>query len=231
MQTFLMDAIVVAAFVIIVAIFTYRGLAKSVMGFLVVFASFLVCKFFGGMVGEWIDSALLFNPISSWIRSILENTIGETVGAIDGAGLFEAMPKAVKNILDFAGADMEALESYMMNFEGNVSDGLTQMAGKIAAPISSAIATLLAYIILFALSMIVFKLVATLLLKVFELPVLSAVNRVGGFAVGLVAGFIFCWVGVKLFTVIIGLLALGNPALAEFSNFEETLIFSFFAKF
>lgn len=229
MQAFLMDAIIVAAFVITVAIFTYRGLAKSAMGFLVILASFIVCKIFGGPVGNWINTTFIFDGIASSVNALLSNTVGDTVGSINGAELFENIPNAIKNILDFAGADMASIEDYMVNFRGNVEEGLAEMSRTIAAPIASAISTVIAYLILFVGSFIAFKLLSIVLLKVLEIPVLSAINRIGGCILGIVSGFIFCWLGVKIFSLIVGILALKSPELSEFANASDAIIYSFFA--
>jgi len=222
MSTFLIDAAVVAVFALIVAISTYRGLASYAKGILALICTFLICRIFGGMVGEWLDDAFFGEIFSNKVNDILTDTLGNAASSVKADELFASIPGFFKSLLGAAGADIAGIEEYMANFEGNFAESIGLMADKIAAPISAFVSSLVGYILLFIVAFFAAKILSFLLVKLMELPVLSTVNRVGGFALGLVAAYIVCWLGCSLGGIVVGFIA---PE----TNLADTLIFAFFA--
>lgn len=229
MEGFLIDILILAVFLITVGVFTYKGFAKSVMGFAIILASFIFAKLFGGIVGGWIDSSFMFDSVKGAIHSVLVNTIGEAVGSIDGEALFEKIPEAVRNILDLAGADVESLKEAIVSMGSNAGDELAEISAKIAAPISAFISEIIGYVGLFIIGIIGFKLLSYLLIGILELPVLRTLNHFAGMLMGIVAGFLLSWGFAVLFRTVIGMLAIKYPVLVPFSNATDTFIYSFFS--
>ncbi|MBE6670173.1 MAG: CvpA family protein [Ruminococcaceae bacterium] len=225
----LLDAAVVAVFVLTVAIFTYRGFTKSAMGFIVVVASFILCKMFGGVVGEWLDENFFHDMLYAKVSEILNSTFGEAADAMSADQLFDSMPDTLKNILDMAGADIADIKTHLMNFEGDVSSGIISISEKITTYISTAVCDLLGYVSVFIGSYVVLRILSFFIVKFMELPILHTVNKIGGFLLGIISGCIICWVLCTLFVMIISFLSLTYPALEPFSDISGTYIFSIFA--
>ena len=168
----LLDAAVVAVFVLTVAIFTYRGFTKSAMGFIVVVASFILCKMFGGVVGEWLDENFFHDMLYAKVSEILNSTFGEAADAMSADQLFDSMPDTLKNILDMAGADIADIKTHLMNFEGDVSSGIISISEKITTYISTAVCDLLGYVSVFIGSYVVLRILSFFIVKFMELPIL-----------------------------------------------------------
>ncbi len=229
MEGFVLDFALMAVFFITIGIYTYRGLVKSVMGFLIIIASFIISKLFGALVGILIDDWFLFDAISGLIKAMLVNTIGEGANSIDGAALFESMPASIKAVLEFAGADLNSIGDYMTNLGDSVNGSLVEVAGKIAAPISAFISELIGYIGLFLVSMIVLKILSPLVIGITELPLIRTLNRFGGFVAGCLIAFIAAWALVEVLNLTMGVLVLRHPEIEPFMNVNNTYIYSFFA--
>lgn len=225
----LLDSAVVTVFVLTVAIFTYRGFTKSAMGFIVVVASFILCKMFGGLVGEWIDDNFLHDVLYAKINEILSATFGEAADAMNSDQLFDSMPQTLKNILEWTGADVTDIKLHLANFEGNVSAGIVSISEKITTYISSAVCDLIGYISVFVVSYVVLRIASFFVVKIMELPILHTINRIGGFILGCISAGIMCWLICTLFVMLMSVLSLSYPVLEQFTDVSGTYVFRIFA--
>ncbi len=228
MEGIIVDILIIAVFLITVGIYTYRGFAKSVMGFAVIVASFIAAKLLGGVVSDWLYDTFVFEAVSSAVHGLLEEAIGGTIDSIDTEALVELIPESVRNVIEFAGADFESIKQSIAGIDFSTTEGFAAVSDKISAPIASVVSDVAAYVALFIVGFVVFKIVSVVILGIFELPVLKTLNNLAGFLMGLVAGFLFSWGFAIVFRMVVGMLAMKYPELLPFANATDTFVYSFF---
>ena len=89
---------------------------------------------------------------------------------------------------------------------------------------------LLAFIIIFVLSMIACGLLSYVMDTLFKLPVLKEINKLFGLALGAVCGFLYMLVSFSIITLILDLVGVNNPELSVEVMTEKTLVYSFLSR-
>ena len=222
------DIALLAILVGVVVIYTVRGFAKSVIGFVVMIASLLVASIFGPAIGRLLYNSFMFEAIGGIVLVALESVFKGVGGSIDGEAIISSLPDAIKHLLSFSGADLDSLGAEITSAGKLAAEGLEHASETVAAPIAECISNIVACLLLFIVAHVVFKLISKLVLKVFELPVLRTLNRLAGFLMGLLVGFLLCWGVALALRLVFGMIALSNPAFLELADPAETFLYSFF---
>lgn len=222
LMPFLIDLAVIAVFALIVGFSTYKGIASFAKGLISLICAVIICRVFGGVVGDWLNEKFFGEIFYNKILGILTDTFGDAASSVDAKAFFESIPSFIKGLLGASGADIPAIEDFVSSLGGDLSASLALVAEKIAFPIAAFVSSLVGYIIVFLLALVVAKLLSFLIVKLMELPVLSTINRIGGFLIGLVLAYLTCWIVCSLAYVIVGF------AIPDFS-FADAYVFSFFA--
>ena len=89
---------------------------------------------------------------------------------------------------------------------------------------------IIAFIVIFVLSMIACVFLSFTMDKIFNLPVLREINKLFGLALGVVCGFLYAMVSVTVITWILDLLSLNNPEISAEIMSEKTVIYSVLSK-
>ena len=228
MEGILVDILIITVFLITVGVSTHRGFVKSAIGIAVIFCSFVAAKMSGGPVGVWIDGVFLFNVIDNAFASFLQATIGELSGAIDGAALVEKIPEALRNMLDLVGMDI----SEFINSIGIVTEeNLRDVSESIAHPVSAFVAEVIGYLGVFIIGLIVFKMIGSLVVGIFKLPLLRTLDKALGFLAGSFAGFLLSWGFAFVFRTAMSLLSIQYPELLPFADTEGSYLYDFLINF
>lgn len=153
---------------------------------------------FVGTIVSAILSAMLSTPIATWFfnlffrESLLEKVNVSLSGATDPAGaaaVLEQFPEFVKQLLAQQGITQASLTETLAARQGNAAALIVDAL----SPALIALIGVLVAIVLFFLLRILVRAVASLLNKLFQLPVLGTVNQLLGGAVGLLKGIAAVW--------------------------------------
>ena len=217
------DLLLVVVFAITVSVYTVRGFAKAVIGFVVMVASLFTASLLGPYLAEMFYNGFMLDVVGKTVYEALTSLHDNVIGSIDGEAVIASLPESIKNMLSFSGADLEELSAQLMT-----SSGIDHAAETVAGPIAHFISDLVAYILVFVLAFIVFKLVSKLIIRIFELPVLRTLNKLAGFLMGLLVGFLICWGIALALRLVFGMLALDDPVFLELADPSGTYLYSFF---
>ncbi len=228
MEGIFVDILICAVFFITVGVFTYRGFAKSVMGFVVIVASFIVAKAFGPTVGLWLHENVILEPMKDAVESLLARTVGDAVSSIDANAIINSIPEAVVNALSLAGVGLSQIRDAITNTLENGGDTIVSVATHIAEPISLFLSEVVAYLSVFILSFIALRIAAYLIVGIMKLPILRTLNGFLGFLMGTVAGYLLSWGFAVMFRAVMGMLAIKYPALIPFSETAGSEIYAYF---
>ena len=231
MEGILVDILIIAIFLITVGISTYRGFVKSAIGIAVILCSFIAAKMFGGPIGEWIDGVFMFNVIDDAFASFLQATLGELAGSIDTAALVEKIPESFKSIMDLVGADAHELISSVVSIDIITEDNIREVSASMARPISAFVSEVVGYLGVFIVGLVVFKLIGSLVVGIFKLPILRTLDQVLGFVIGSFTGFLLAWGFAVVFRTAMGLLSIQYPELLPFADTSGTYLYDFLVNF
>lgn len=222
------DLAILAILAAIIIVYTVRGFAKSVIGFVVIIAALLVASLLGPILGNLIYDGFMLNAVGGIMLTAMESIYDGVAGNIDGEAIISSLPDAIKHLISFAGADLDALGEQITSVGESTAGGLDHAAETVAIPVAEYISDILSYLLIFVIALVILKLVSKLVVRVFELPVLRTLNRLAGFLMGLLVGFLVCW-GVSLaLRLVFGMIALSNPFFLELADPSGTLLYSFF---
>lgn len=217
------DVFYILAALIIVILFAYRGFFASVFHFGRYIAAAIISYSAGPVLSRFLYQKWIFFWIAAPVAQKVENFLNNTVGSVDIEGMVESLPTLVKKF-----ADTEALYAKY----GTAVDGFHTVAEEFSATVAAPLATLLsnivAYAVIFFVSVLLLKLLSFLLDKFFDsIPLLNKINHFLGAILGVLAAFLALAGVTWLLGVLIGLF--GNNewlrSLAEHSKF-----FDFFEK-
>ena len=198
-MSWILDVLVIAVFLGTIITYTKQGFVKAVLGFGKTLISAIVAAFFGPKLSIFIADKLIGNRIVQQVYSILLSLYSGSAETFDLSQLFEQLPEGFVRMVQTFGGDLSELEAQYGNMTAATEQNLMSFSQSIAQPITRVISDLFGYLLVFLAAYVCFALFASLICKVFEIPMLKQINHVLGFILGFVFGavntFIFCFFG------------------------------------
>lgn len=172
-----------------------RGLWRSLTEALLVAAAIL---------GAVLLTGKLSGPVTEWVFPKVEKRAvawAEDL-ARSGAEGEAADPEALREALERFGMEPEAAEELMNAFDGTLGEAMNETVREAlsgaAKPLVHALVQTVLFLLLFAVLTVVLKLLIGAVDLVMKLPVLSAVNTLGGAVFGLAAAAMILFVVLSL---------------------------------
>ncbi len=137
------------------------------------------------------------------------------------------MPDAFAGLLKRYGADTVAAQATA----SASPDATTALANFLAEPAVEMISDALAFILLFLGIALGLTIITMVLDMIFKLSVLSALNRTGGLALGLLCGAIYAWVIVFILSAAMPFLTQVLPNLFSPTTMSDTLVASWLCQY
>lgn len=189
---FVFDIIIAAFFIFIVYNGYKSGLFRCLMNFAAYIISFFTARYLSGWVADYLyESFTKQYFITSALNEIAEIT-GSIADAIDFNKLINDNSIAFNDILKKYGINLDFVAEM---FESGLQKGVDNInhftAEKIVEPFSKDLTYAIAFIAVFAGTLLILRIVILIADNFLQLPVLNALNRFGGVAAGVVSGFIF----------------------------------------
>lgn len=209
-----LDIVTAAVILLFMVLAGRRGLVKSLYGL----ASFVVSVFLANIAYPYVGIFLRNNTrIADWFVSAAEKTVTMPDTGATGADFF--VTKAAQNLF-ISGLDLpDSLKFTLMeNNRPDVYDFLrvTGLTDYITGFLANMMLNILSIFIAFIIIYIAMKLIGRLLDALTKLPLLSALNRLGGLMIGFLQGVLAVWL---IFTL--ANLFLSRPYFAQFMDYLE----------
>ena len=184
-MTIFFDVLIVAVFLFATIKYWRKGLIQAVLGFGNFIAAVIAAAVLGRPIALWINDTFMSKWISDGVYSKISTYI------IDGQSLsefFNGIPEGFRKIVELCGGEMAALfEKY--GSEEASSELIYDMAKTISAPLANAASAIIAYGLIFLVSLLVFSLVC-LMFKKIEIPIISKIDKLLGLCLGLILGIL-----------------------------------------
>ena len=177
------DLLLIAIFITFLIIGYSRGAAKSLIGIVVSFVSYILASMLAKLIAAWC--------YTTFVLPSIEKAVADTIGNIAAGASFELtekMPQWLLLALKLSDADAADLLA-------SAGTGLTERAvsaidNAVQTVIIGFLAVLLTIGLYFLLYFLLRKLAVKPVLKLFKLPGLNLLNRILGAALGLAQAFI-----------------------------------------
>lgn len=226
---YIVDIAYIVSAIAIVVIFTARGFFESVFRFGRYIAALMISWFCGPMLSDYLYDKWIYGWIADPLYQKISAFLSNTVGSVDVEELIESLPGLVRRFVD-----VEAMETKYGNTLSSIDGAALDFADAVAQPPASLISNLIAYVAIYFLALLVLTLVFKLMNRVFDIPVLSAINRFLGALLGILTAFFVLSAVTWLIGALAGLFGGGErlSALAEgsrlFGFFQNLQFFKLF---
>ena len=221
----IIDVILIAVFVSTV-INGYRiGFIKSLISVCKFFISIAIAFALASHVGALISEKVVYEPVLSVVTDKVEDVAGTVNEEADLSEIFDKLPDSVKLFVSY---DEDAQDK----INGAISDGIisdesiSELSHSIASGISGVISSIIAFLAVFAISMIALTILAFVLDKIFTLPVLKQANKLLGLIFGVFYGAFNVFAVCTVITLILHLIGVNSPELSAEAMKDRTVVYS-----
>lgn len=208
MNALIFDGIILVVLLLFALWGRHRGLILSVFSLLALVVS---------IVGAFWLSNMLTPPVADWVQPMVEKSVVSTVQnalpedaddvlATLSPENIDNWSESIHTYLDEAGIELpEQIESFLAELgEEDLSklvdaSSVEELAVSAAGKVVRAVVRIVLFLLAFALIQILWHLLARALDLVSRLPVLNAMNRLGGFLLGALKGILLLFVIAWLF--------------------------------
>ncbi len=175
----------VIVFLVLVGLYGYaRGMVNILLSMVAMIVTVILATALTIPVGSAVKAA---TPVYDKMYETINTTVSEN-NVVDTKSLANLnLPKQIKDKIEKEG------DKVVEDFEGYVSEQITDTAFN---------ATI--FLVLFIIIYVIVKIVIHILDFVAKLPLLKEINKIGGFALGLVVGFIILWAACLVVTACSG---------------------------
>jgi len=223
-MSLILDIIVIIVAVTAIANGVRRGFVKSFMSFVSTMVAFISAWMFTPVVSSVLSEKVFSAPITGSIKSTLVSLLTSNGEGYDLSKLFEDFPDEFAELISKFGADSASLRAEYASNTSASAEVVDKFVDSISAPVVSLISNVVAFIGIFAVTLILLFIITAIIEFFAKLPVIRSANKLLGFVFGfLIAAFsvvLLC----KLFPSIMSMLEPFNPKWFNDEVIQKTLI-------
>ena len=202
-----------------------RGFIRSVLGTAKTILAVLLTFLFGGDVSAWLETHIVGERVTRYVHERFTAMFDADASTFDLSHVIENLPDWLLTLFQKTNASTSEAGQDFAHMTGADADALRDMAESFAAPISSVISDFLGYAVVFLVSLAVLAILAYLLGKVADLPVLRTCDRLLGLLLGLVCAALFASAYAILLFAVLSLVEGAVETVRFHDAFEATRLF------
>ncbi len=181
-----------------------EGFVKTMFNFLKYVVAFISAKIFSPHLAEYltINSGIYQNINKSITKAVSSISVEDATVELWLEKLdIEFIPNGLRMYVeDLIMKSQNSLQGFSEHFSENLSQVIFEAV---------------CFVVVFVITLIIWHLIAVIVDKITDLPVLKQVNSLGGFAVGLLKGLLFC---VLTSTLLYTIVLMDMPVLSKMLN-------------
>lgn len=215
--------------ILTVSIFAFAGYKRKASGTLLGLCVFAVSAVLSLWLSKFLSVWIYDNFLGTWIYNSISDKVSafaESTAEEAAQGVLEIIPRFFLSFFSYFSLDADMLKSEMLRSAGEGISALSQFVADLLRSPVTGILHLILGILLFTLFIILFKFLSKLLIKAFELPLVSDADAWLGCALGLFEGLLTV---ILVSSVILVCLPLAGDNLTSFTDtvFGNSLCLSF----
>ena len=207
----LIDMATVTFIVLTVVVSYHKGFLRSVLELAGYIVSLVVAGLLSVSAGNWIFENLL--------RSVLEKAVSGYIATLSGGAL-----RSFNATLSQMGIPAQVAADSVQQGQNGVS---AAVMASVVDPLGLTISRGIAFLLLFIACLFVVRLVARVAQAVNRVPVIGAINRMGGAAVGVVKAFLLLFAITAVISLLLPLFSLQKNVPMTNTTFDRTYVYSY----
>ena len=208
-MSFLIDAATVAFIVLTVVVSYHKGFVRSVLELAGYIVSLVAAGLLSVPAGDWIFQHLLRTP--------LENAVSGYISTLTGGAL-----QSFNATLSQLGIPSQVAADSVRQGQNTVG---AAVMSSVVDPLGVSISRGIAFLLLFIACLFIVRLVARVAQAVNRVPILGAINRMGGAAVGVVKAFLLLFVITAVISLLLPLFSLQKNVPLTNTTFDRTYVY------
>ena len=235
----MISAIVIILLILLFIILgVHRGAARTLLNFAAMIAATAISHFLSSVIAQAVYDAFFHKTVLESLQTTIAQNGEEFAAKTSLQALPDGFERMLEGLSKLFGVSPEAIQGRLM-LAPSQTDGIAQtyviehdmglIAQAIEKPVSELCVFLLSVIVsivIFALLWIIFKMIIRLVMPLFSLPGVHAVNKIFGGVLGALEGAVLA---VFLCNILYVLISCTNPALTEnatlFGSLFHALVF------
>ena len=221
----IIDVVLIAVFASTV-INGYRvGFIKSLISVCKFFVSIAIAFALASHVGALISEKVVYEPVLSIVTDKVEEVAGTVNESTDLSEIVNKLPDSVRLFISY---DTDAQDKVNDAISSGIitDESILELSHSIASGISDVISRIIAFLVVFTISMIALTVLAFVLDKIFTLPVLKQANKLLGLIFGVFYGLFNMFAVCTVITLILHLTGVGSPELSAEAMKDRTVIYA-----
>lgn len=186
---YVLDLVLFGVFVLFVAVGVFRGFLRSAIHFLGSIIAACLSAVLGGMAAQWLFDSLFRGALVERVQASL-NSLGtsDALSSIDN--LLASLPDFIVRALEEAGVSSATISRGITGSSPMAAESIVSLL----APTFISFLKVLAVIVIFALLMVVVRILAEVLSSVLRLPVLGVLDNILGGVCGFLMALVLVWI-------------------------------------
>ena len=178
-----------------------KGFVKTVLSCLKNIVAFFIAFKFSSLLAKWLKDQFFMVKAKEVIGEKVAEFLGtNSVTDNDIGPLLDSEHAGFLDFIDKMGIDVDALRNAVQSTDATVNDAISEY---IATPCVNALSSVIAFILLFAGTLIVIAIVGWILGAFSKLPIIKGTNKFLGGIIGLAFGIFIAFVVASLIRIVI----------------------------
>lgn len=202
---YVLDLVLFGVFVLFVAVGVFRGFVRSAVHFLGSIIAACLAALLGGMAAQWLFDTMF--------RGALVERVQGSLNMLGTSDAFSSVDNVLASLPDFIVRALEDAGVTAASIRGGITSGSGMAAEKVVsllAPTFVSFLKVLAVIVIFALLMVVVRILAQVLGSALRLPVLGQLDSILGGVCGFLLALVLVWVVLAAVRVFVPMLDTGT---------------------
>ena len=202
-----------------------KGFVRSVFGVAKNLMAIIITYMLGSTVSGWFSKHLITDKVTVFVHDRLLAMFEAGAQSFDLTHVLDNIPSWVATFLQKAGLDADALAGKLAGLTEADASTLEELTASLAAPITQMISDFLGYTLVFLVSLLALTILAYLLTKIADLPVIRNVDHLLGLALGVVCAILYASAYTLLLFAVLSMVEGVRPDFAFHEAYEQTIIF------
>lgn len=225
-MSFLLDAIVVIIIGLCFLLGWKRGAAITLLKFVALVAAFTVAVLLSPVLSNAIYETFFKNGVTENVANTINDTLGKGAESIV-TSVLTVIPSFASMFFDSVSFSDSAISGLISGENQETINSAASMVERMVAPAFTSLIGIIIMLILFFILLAIFRFFARVLSKMFELPVLSTINRLFGGVIGIAQGVLLVIVLASIIKLAMPLMGGNVPVFSE-ANIEGSFLFNAF---
>ena len=216
----ILDIILIAVFAAFVFVAVKKGFIRTLLELVAVVAALVLAYQLSPVASQAVFDGMLEKNITSSIETQISDNFDTTTAAKKAETALEAIPDFAVSLASSAGVDIGSIKNNISAENLSAENVAKELVEKIAEPIITGALTIIFFILFTCVLIIILRIVAAKIAKLFKVPLVGTVDKLLGAVLGICRGLV---VLVLICTVLEFVFANGNSELAAAVNDSKVI--------